>query len=70
MTNYERIKAMSVREMSEFFATNKPHSFPNSPCDICEYDDGGMFCLKTRDCMNEDKVANYGKWLESEVTTE
>ena len=68
ITNYDRIKNMSVREMSEFFATNKFPDFPSSPCDICEYDEGGMYCLKTIPCTHADKVANYGKWLESEVT--
>lgn len=67
MTNFERIKAMSVREMSEFFAKEMP-GFPSSPCDICEYDDGGVFCLKQSPCTSKGKVANYGRWLESEAT--
>ena len=70
LTNFDRIKNMSVREMSEFFATNIKPGFPNSPCDICEYDEGGMYCLKKSSCMHEDKVANYGRWLESEVDTD
>ena len=69
MTNFERIKDMSVAEMSEFFAKEMP-GFPSSPCDVCEYDDGGLFCLKQSPCTSKGKVANYGRWLESEVEEE
>lgn len=68
MTNYDRIRNMSIEEMAEFFASEKPSKFPSSACYICEYD-YGMICLKKTNCTKKHKAKLYKKYLESEVDT-
>lgn len=51
MTNYEKIKAMSVEEMAHFILT------------ICTDEGRCYFC----DVCNSDCVGNVKKYLESEV---
>ena len=67
MTQFERIKNMTIDEMAEFFAVDKYPNFPSSPCYVCEYDIGGGFCNKSTYCTDEDKIQIYKKWLESEM---
>lgn len=69
MTNFERIKNMTLEEMAEFFAINKYPNFPSSPCYICEYD-SGLTCVKPSDCTNKDKIWLYKKWLLDEFTNQ
>lgn len=61
-TNFDRIKAMSVEKMAEYFALDK---HPSTPCYICGYDDG-LFCTK-EDCNSEYKIKVFKEFLESEV---
>lgn len=62
MTNFERIKAMTIEEMAEFF-----DNIVNCRCDtICE-----NFNKCTRNNATEPICKNhYIKWLESEVENE
>ena len=55
MTNYERIKAMSVEEMAEFL-----DDAIDKECFCCVY--------KHKNCYNIDCKTGYTEWLESEVT--
>ncbi len=58
MTNYERIKGMSVEEMAKFI-----NHCENAPCKCCNYK--GSLCgggTNTEMCKNE-----ISKWLNSEV---
>ena len=61
MTNYEKIKAMSVEEM----ATAISDSISSEPCDYCLYSDEkycyGILCNRQKD---SEIVA---EWLNSEV---
>ena len=41
MTQFERIKGMTIEEMAEFFAADNSANFPSSACYICEHDGGG-----------------------------
>lgn len=52
MTNYEKIKSMSVEEMAEFM-------YENCLCACCPYCDGGLCHCDCKD--------GHKKWLESEV---
>lgn len=61
-TNFDRIKAMSVEEMAEYFALDK---HPSTPCYVCEYDNG-LFCSK-EDCNPDYKIKAFKEYLESEV---
>lgn len=61
-TNFDRIKAMSVEEMAEYFALDK---HPSTPCYVCEYDNG-LFCSK-EDCNPDYKIKVFKEFLESEV---
>ena len=54
MTNYDRIKAMSVEEMAEFLETVDDIDYSITFCDLCH---GQYDC--TKDCKKH--------WLESEV---
>ena len=63
MTQFERIKGMTIEEMAEFFAVNKYPNFPSSPCYVCEYDEG-LFCGNAN-CSDEYKAQVYKEWLES-----
>lgn len=59
MTNYERIKQMSIEEMAVMLADEIPHGDChdcNLECAICERD-------KFQDCC----INAFYKWLESEV---
>lgn len=62
MTRFDRIKAMSIEEMAEYFAMDK---HPNSPCYVCKHDEG-LFCSKG-DCSPEYKRKVFKEYLESEV---
>lgn len=57
MTNYERIKNMSIDEMAEFLADN---------------DDNCCFCTRRYEdvCLTPDCKYHIKQWLESEVETE
>lgn len=57
MTNFERIKAMSVEELAEFL-----ESAIDEECWCCAY--------KHKHCHNIDCKTGYIEWLESEVETE
>ena len=62
ITNADRIRAMSVEEMAEYFALDK---HPSTPCYVCEYDNG-LFCSK-EDCNPDYKIKVFKEFLESEV---
>lgn len=53
MTNYEKIKQMSVEEMAECLGTK-------TACDFC-------VTLDEDDCVNNKCIDNIKDWLESEV---
>ena len=53
MTNYDRIRNMSVDEMAEFINGR-------SPCDTCKLHDG-------QTCANVWCIQGVKQWLESEV---
>lgn len=61
-TQFDRIKAMSVEEMAEYFALDK---HPSTPCYVCEYDNG-LFCSK-EDCNPDYKIKVFKEYLEREV---
>lgn len=61
MTNYEKIKNMSVEEMIDFFATADPYECPFE-CPTCYYRSD---CSSADSCRIEAK-----KWLESEAENE
>lgn len=67
MTNYDRIRNMSVEEMAEFFTGGKYPNFPIVACYICQYADG-MLCANKKRCTKKYKESLYKRWLESEVT--
>ena len=69
MTNFEKIKGMTIDEMAEFFAINKYPNFPNSPCYICEYN-SRLSCIKPSDCTIEDKAWLYKGWLVTEFANQ
>ena len=55
MTNYEKIKNMSIEEMAEFIDS------PTVDCERCAYYKNGK-CLSDDDCK-----VGIQKWLESEA---
>ena len=59
MTHFEDIKKMDIDELSEYFAGL---TFPNSPCYVCEYDNG-MLCTCPFECTKEHCVMLYKEWL-------
>ena len=63
VTNFDRIKSMSIEEMAEYFALDK---HPSTPCYVCEYDNG-LFCSK-EDCNPDYKIKVFKEFLESEVS--
>lgn len=65
MTQFERIKNMTIEEMAEFFAVDKYPNFPSSACYVCEYH-GGWCCTNSAECTPEYETQVYKKWLESE----
>lgn len=56
MTNYERIKSMTIDEMAEFLCHG------DFDCEKCAYKDNKKGC--------KDEVNRYKKWLEDEGATE
>lgn len=60
MTNYERIKSMSVEEM----ATAILNGISSDQCDYCNYSNG--YCNGER-CKNKADEEIVQEWLESEV---
>lgn len=66
-TQFERIKAMSIDEMAEFFARRKKPDFPPSPCYVCEFDRAAV-CINMNNCDEAHKAKVYKEWLESEVS--
>lgn len=60
MTNYERIKSMSVEEM----ATAILNGISSDPCDYCDY--GNCDC-NGEPCKNKADDEIIQEWLESEV---
>lgn len=65
MTNFERIKAMSVEELAEFFSNGKYPNLPHSACYICKYDEG-FNCLSPSPCDDAFQKQVYKEWLERE----
>lgn len=65
MTNFERIKAMSVEEMAEFMCSaNDTICFDN-----CNRDTGNKYSCKFGDsCTPENCIKCMKEYLESEVT--
>ena len=61
MTNYEKIKGMSVEELSEVFE-DKVSSFD---CDVCSSKYAGMDCCKESNCKPFAREW-LKEWLESE----
>lgn len=56
MTNYERIKNMTLEEMSKIIGTG-------NPCEFCVYNDSLTSCLSSDvDCSNAIK-----EWLKQEI---
>jgi hypothetical protein len=68
MTQFERIRNMTIEEMAEFFAVGNSVNFPSSACYVCEYDEG-LFCGNDN-CTNEYKTQVYKEWLESKFVEE
>lgn len=64
MTHFDEIKKMNADELSKFLADVS--KFPNSPCYLCEHDDG-LHCVSPVTCTEEYRASVYKKWLESEV---
>lgn len=64
MTQFKRIKNMTIEEMAKFFAIDKYPNVPPSACFICEHDQG--FYCRRGGCDDEHKIKMYQKWLESE----
>ena len=62
MTNYERIKAMSVEEMTTVIL-NAILSY--NPCDYCNYSNG--YC-NGEPCKNKTNDEIVQEWLEREAT--
>ena len=62
MTNFEKIKSMSVDELANYITS---HRFPDTPCYICPYDEG-MHCISPVPCSREYKTSLYKKWFEEE----
>ena len=60
MTNYERIKAMSVEEM----ATIIYDGISSDPCDYCEFNTGNCNGVPCKDLSNTEIIS---KWLNSEA---
>lgn len=56
MTNYERIKSMSIDEMTDYF--NEIFDCPNCPNDMYLCESNGYVCTKY-----------IKRWLESEVNS-
>ena len=61
MTNFDKIKAMSVDEMAAYFASKR--GFPSSPCYVCQHNEG-LFCVNPVVCTEEYKTEVYKEWLE------
>lgn len=59
MTNFERIKAMSIEEL----ATAIYNGISSDPCDYCEHN--AMYCAAQ--CKDMSHTEIIAKWLESEV---
>ena len=53
MTNYERIKNMSIDEMARFLCSNE------QPCKRCAF--------KNKPCLCSDAIEVHLKWLEDEA---
>lgn len=60
MTNYERIKAMSVEEMARAITDG----ISSDPCDYCPYD--VTVCTGVQ-CNGNSDIVTVAKWLCSEV---
>ena len=64
MTNYERIKNMSVDEMAAYF--DNDNTFPDTACYLCKYDEG-FNCVNPVVCTWQYRENLYKIWLESEA---
>ena len=60
MTNYERIKEMSVEEM----ATAIYNGISSDPCDYCKFHNGNCNGVPCHEISNTEIIS---KWLNSEV---
>ena len=38
MTNFEKIKSLTIEELADYVADGKYPNFPQAPCYICKYD--------------------------------
>lgn len=63
MTNYERIKSMSIEEIAMAIY----NGISSDPCDYCEYNNG--YCTG-KPCAKKLNVEVIEEWLESEAETE
>ena len=63
MTNYEKIKAMSIEEM----ATAIYDGISSDPCDYCKAND---YHCNGVPCNNKSNVEIIAEWLESEAESE
>ena len=61
MTNYERIKNMSVEEMAQRILDG----ISSDPCDYCQHND--YACDMGYGCDNTNDLETLKQWLESEV---
>lgn len=60
MTNFEKIKKMSVEEMAMWIA----NGISSEPCDYCSNNE---FNCNNFDCYNVKTKEIIGKWLKSEA---
>lgn len=66
MKRFEKIKQMSVEEMSKFFSKHTYPNLPHSACYICKYA-YCMGCSNPGDCTDEYMAEVYKMWLNEEV---
>ena len=65
MTNFEKIKSLTIEELADYVADGKYPNLPHAPCYICKYDEGPS-CWKADVCTKEFKSEVYRKWLSAE----
>lgn len=59
MTNFDKIKEMSIDELAKYFS----NGFPTSPCYLCQHDEG-FICVSPIRCTSEYRIRVYKEWLE------
>lgn len=65
MTIFEKVKTMNVDEFCEFLVDID--RFPNSPCYVCEYDEG-LNCISPVKCTEEYRAKVYKEYFTKERT--